>query len=293
MAVSDQFVESGGAWSALQKMLASDNLAQAYIFEGPTHVGKSTLAQRFAAEILALKEADKVARHPDFLLLGGDEEEISADAVRGLQKTLSLYPYSASKKVAVLTAVEIMNASAANALLKVLEEPSATSILILLTADVERVLPTIKSRCQIFSLRPVGAEKLRREILSKHPDAEKILAVSLGLPGLAVEYAQDAEKLNEAWRWREAAGEVSTWNAVEKLHAAESWASESRGKILSYLNTLIVVWRENLLSHLHSGSVAEVYQARNHLVAAMILSQEVRSRNVNLRLALENFYLNL
>lgn len=293
MAESDQFIGNAGAWRALETALRNGKPAQAYLFEGPEHIGKTTLALKFAAEILGVQTIQEVFGHPDFLFLGEDKCELSTAAVRDLQKNLSLYPYSAAHKVAILAGVEEASLSAANALLKALEEPVPSSVLILLTSDLSGVLATIKSRCQIMSLRPVPQAVLQKALLSRHPAGEKIVELSFGLPGLALTYAENPEMLEAALNCRQLAEKIDALGVVERLRLAENQAGESRAQVLISLSGFIAMFRAKLLGGMREGSQEEVRRQQARLVVAVALREEVLRGQVNLRLALENFYLNL
>jgi DNA polymerase-3 subunit delta' len=83
----------------------------------------------------------------------------------GLCHDLSLKPMSARRRVAIIDAVESMNEEAANALLKTLEEPPPHSILILISAGVDHLLPTIRSRCQVLSFQPLAPAEISQLLI--------------------------------------------------------------------------------------------------------------------------------
>jgi len=134
----------------LNRQLESGRLAHAYLFMGSRGTGKKELARELAVKILGLSSADDLARHPDHSVLDCSSEA-SAENVRDFIGRIALKPFVAKKKFALISNIENLNAQGANALLKTLEEPPESTVMVL-TADTGRVLPTIISRCQVFSI---------------------------------------------------------------------------------------------------------------------------------------------
>ncbi len=143
----------------LFERLAADEgeqLAHAYIFSGQETIGKRSFALELARHINAI-EPDRL--DPDFLFVSNSSSEtqasISIDEIRTIKNFLSLSAYG-RHKIVVIDNAHSMTPEAQNALLKVLEEPSARSLLILVTHASQQFLPTISSRCQeiVFNTHP-------------------------------------------------------------------------------------------------------------------------------------------
>lgn len=134
----------------LENALKRGKLSHAYVFAGPTGVGKKAIARKIAHELLG-SQADFI---PDLLEIDG-HEGIKIEQIRELIYKLSLKPYSAKYKVAIIDSVEQMTIEAANALLKNLEEPKPDTIIILITSNAERLPKTILSRCQKINFGPI------------------------------------------------------------------------------------------------------------------------------------------
>lgn len=139
----------------LSSAISKGKLAHAYIFAGPESVGKRTIALKLAQSILATEGQNF---HPDLLEING-QEGIKIEQIRELVYKLSLKPYMAKYKVAIIDAAENMTAEAANALLKCLEEPKPGTILILVTANPNRLPKTIISRTQKITFGPIEGMK--------------------------------------------------------------------------------------------------------------------------------------
>lgn len=145
-----------GVKRILDRHLAGSNFSQAYLFSGPSGIGKQVLAREFAAKILRTSRLDS---HPDFIVLD-QTGEISVEQARDFTSRLVLKPLIGDKKVAVINNAEQLNTQSANSLLKTLEEPSGDTIIILV-GDAQRLLPTIRSRCLILSMQLFSARQLR------------------------------------------------------------------------------------------------------------------------------------
>jgi len=183
----------------LRQSAAGDRLAHAYAFVGPSGIGKRRFAFELAQCLLCDRRRDAdldacgecssclqvTARtHPDLLtveLPEGKSElplklfigEKETRGKEGLCHDLSLKPMSSRRRVAIIDAAESMHEEASNALLKTLEEPPPNSILILISAGVDHLLPTILSRCQMLSFQPLApaevSQLLIREGLATDP----------------------------------------------------------------------------------------------------------------------------
>lgn len=101
---------------------------------------------------------------PDLLTIDEGEKVIGVESIRAVTRFLETRPQIASQKVVVIKQVEQLSVAAANALLKTLEEPSLGNTLILTANHTERLLPTILSRCQLVSLRPLLTEQFQQNM---------------------------------------------------------------------------------------------------------------------------------
>ena len=193
-------------------------LAHAWLICGPRGVGKATLAFRFARFLLAQGNGDAsggglfgdavaaekpetlhmdpdhpVFRrtasrgHADLLTVerGFDEKrgklrtEVVVDDVRGIGSFLGLTPAEGGWRVVVVDSADDMNRHAANAVLKVLEEPSPRALLLLVSHNPGRLLPTVRSRCRRLILKPLKEDRLAARLRELRPDLDETEALDL------------------------------------------------------------------------------------------------------------------
>ena len=219
----------------LQQAIAHNRIAPAYLFAGPSGIGKSLAAKAFAEELLAFNltpdQQERVKRrffagnHPDLLwvsptyqhqgkLLTVKEAEesglkrkapplIRIEQIREIGQFLSRPPLEASRAVIVLEEAQSMNEGAANALLKTLEEPGKAT-LILIAPSVDALLPTLVSRCQripfyrlsLSAMEQVLTQTGKEEILT-YP---QLLAIAQGSPGEAIAALEQLQAIPENLR---------------------------------------------------------------------------------------------
>ena len=149
--------------SALERLVTRGTPGHAYLFEGPEGVGKDTVAQALLTR-LACTQTDKLnpepcgqcssclgflrGDHPDVTRLERDGATIRIDPVRAALKRLRYEPVLGAIKGLIIESAELLREEAANALLKTLEEPSGSTIFVLVTSKPQLLLSTIRSRCQ-------------------------------------------------------------------------------------------------------------------------------------------------
>ncbi len=146
----------------LEKALAKNTLAHAYVFAGPEGVGKKTIVKNLAEQMLEMKGEF----HPDFLEVG-TVDGIKIEQIRDLTYKLSLMPYQAKYKIALIDNADQMTTEAANALLKVLEEPKSYTYIFLITSTPNKLPKTILSRCQKITFGPVEINREETEEITQ------------------------------------------------------------------------------------------------------------------------------
>jgi DNA polymerase III subunit delta' len=147
-----------------------DGVAHAYLFHGPTGVGKSAAAFAFAAALLGDERRVAARTHPDLYVLEPLGEMIRIDDVRALRRDLHMRPFEAPRRVYVVLGAERLNEDAADALLKDLEEPPPYAVLVLVASELGPLPPTILSRCQLVPFRRLSERAVREWIAARAPE---------------------------------------------------------------------------------------------------------------------------
>lgn len=276
-----QVIGQTRAVSLLQRSLEMDSLAHAYLFVGPAHVGKMTLALNLAqalnceaaetpcGECTSCKKITS-AKHADVQIIGLNHDEgsvgakpraeISIDQIRQVQHSASLPPFEGRYRVFIIDGAEFLSIEAANCLLKTLEEPPGKVAFILLTTS-EKLLPaTVISRCQRLELSPLVVAEVEDTLNSSwgiEPEKAKLLArLSHGCLGWAVSAALDEGLLHQRAEQLDGLLDIIDADCEERFaHAAQLAAqfSQNRGLVQDKLNLWLEWWRDLLLVKVGCG----------------------------------------
>ena len=144
--------------------------AHAYLFHGPSGVGKRALALAFAAALLSERERVERRTHPDLYVLEPLGDQIRIDAIRELRHDLHMRPFEAARRVYLVLGAGLMNEEAADALLKDLEEPPDYAVIVLLASELGRLPETIRSRCQLVPFQRLSQRALVEHVAARCPD---------------------------------------------------------------------------------------------------------------------------
>lgn len=311
----------------LEAALESGRLHHAYLLSGPAHVGKTTLATQLAqavnctgsdppcgacgpcVRIGAGAHADVATIEVDPEATEGARTVISIDAVKDIIASAHLRPYEGRTRVYIVQSADRLSQDAANALLKVLEEPPPDVLLLLLTDNPDGVLPTIRSRCQLIELRPLPvarvAELLRDEHGAGEEQAEMLARLSRGCVGWAIEASADESVLAEVHQQIERIADVIEGGLEARFAYADALArryqlDRAAGReelflLMRWLRDVLLIqhgqgarivnlsWRSTLerqAASLTSAQVTRWLRALTETVGAL-------ERNANPRLALE------
>lgn len=286
-----------------EKAAAENNLSHAYCFVGCNQIGKRKMARLLAARLLKTDE-EKLELNPDFFYLTREEHEttgkmrkdIAVSQARHLKSRLSVKSWLGGYKVAIIDEAETLNDESGNALLKTLEDSNEKTVLFLLTVDDNALLPTIRSRCQIFYFSLVPQKEMVDGLYGMGFDkkiVEEISEFSCGRPGLAINLASD-ESLREYFkqefaRWTK----ISTKPFFKKIAAFEDLLGDktdgvkTRDKIQESIDIWIMYWRRAMLEKPVSRAVKEIAR----LIDGLQETKKLVSMNVNSKLLLEQLFL--
>ena len=320
---------NAAAVALLRSHVATGSLRQAYLFSGPSGVGRRTLALRFAQAVNCLNppqagvycgvcRACKLLaemRHPDLEIVAAEQREgvLRVEQIRELQHHLSLAPYEAHYRIALLLRFEEANQNAQNALLKTLEEPPPKVLILITAEDTESLLPTIVSRCEIVRLRPMATQALAQTLLEQQAAeaslAAQIARLAAGRPGIAIHLLHHPQERQKLYQTITDHLHLLSASVFERFALAERFARElTKAELIPMLENWLSFWRDVSLSA-YSDQQSLTYSDFSE-AAAVIAAQvgkeqclqvlrqlrqtlEFLQGNVNLRLALEVLFLNL
>ena len=230
-----------------QQLAGRAQHAHAYLLHGAQGIGKRALAERLMARLLCQQPQGldacgqckaclllKAGSHPDNFVLEPEEADkpIKIDQVRELVSFVVQTAQQGGRKVVLIEPVEAMNINASNALLKSLEEPSGDTVLLLVSHQPSRLLPTIKSRCQqvacpqpslaqsrawLAGALADNSEEEREELLTLAAGSP-LMAVSLQAQGVREQRALVTEGVKKLLKQQQSPSQLAeAWNTVPLL----------------------------------------------------------------------------
>lgn len=300
-------------WQRVNQQRAASQLAHALLLAGPPGVGKRNFARALGHTLLCASPRDGLAcgeckacallsaqTHPDFVWLAPDEsgKAIKIDQIRQVVETMAQTAQQGGIKIVVVEPAEAMNRNAANALLKTLEEPTGSALLLLVSDAPGRLLPTIRSRCQRLefpipplaaaqawlALRGIDAGKLKLALVEA--DGRPLLASAL-LDGEGFAARQELSAELAAVLQRQASA----------VQMAERWQQRDWLDLLNWLQTRIAHALRSQFGRvaMTDAAVAELARVEAPTLFALmdtlggLINQTQGGGNPNRQLALETF----
>ncbi len=289
---------------SLERRIGQKKMAQSYLFSGPSGIGKRLVALEFAARLVGQGDfistpgvphpVDVRLIEPETVIKKGvmKEKKIPAEVIREGMAFLSTYPSSGQFRVLLIDQAELLSETAANALLKTLEEPNPTSVIILISSEEGRLLPTLLSRVEKIHFSFVAESRLEevfgREFSASDAAFSQFLS-SLGRPGLLIRARAEEVFLTEI---RETLGtlfRLSGSSLRERLFLAEKMAADVPTA------TRVLEW---WLPGLHSIALKRAGATGRarlfwYLEDVESTLQELKNTQANPRLLLEKLFLKL
>ncbi len=304
----------------LQNAIAMKKISHAYIINGEKSSGKEFIAGIFAMTLQCEKQGDNPCmechsckqaiskNHPDIIRVTHEKPNtISVDDVRTqINGDVAIKPYSSPYKIYIMNEAEKMTVQAQNALLKTLEEPPEYAVILLLTTNVNALLPTILSRCVVLNMRPVQ-DALVKNFLMKEvqvPDykAQVCVAFARGNIGKAklLATSEDFDNVKE-----EAITLLKYIQDMElnEVMAAIKKINDFKLDINDYLDIMAVWYRDVLLfkatndaNHLifkdeiqfiRKRADKSTYEGIENIIKALETAKNRLNANVNFELTME------
>lgn len=265
----------------LEKALKNGKLAHAYLLHGPERVGKLAVAKYFAETLGA--EIVLVDREHTLVSKKDERREIPIEDIRELKRMWTLAPSAHAWRVLIVNDAEHMSDQAANAFLKLLEEPGSRTVIFLIASSRDLLMPTIVSRAVTISFCLVP-DAVLREYLKKEKipagEADTLLTLAGGKPGVLRELlAEKMVRAREEELLKDLHACLVKGRAPEAFRLSERIAGdrETVGRALAHLYGLL---RRSLLSRVAGGDYSSYIGSIKHLdrVADMLETSNVQTR---------------
>ncbi|MGB8451125.1 MAG: DNA polymerase III subunit delta' [Anaerocolumna sp.] len=305
----------------LREAIKSDKVSHAYIFSGEDGAGKNLLGSAFAMSLQCedredLSDACGKCRsciqaasrnHPDIIRITHEKASIGVDDVRlQINNNIQIKPYSSPFKIYIIDEAEKLTEAAQNAILKTIEEPPAYAVIILLTNNLNALLPTIISRCITLKLKAINKELIKSFLMSEYkvPDyqAELSAVFAQGNVGKAVKYASSDEFIElkkDVLHLLKYIDEMEVYEIIDGMKRI----SEKKDRINDYLDLMILWYRDvlmykvtndlNLLTYkdeyldITRQASIRSYEGIEKIIAAIEKAKMRLNANVNFDIAIE------
>ena len=293
----------------LKKSFENSRISHAYLFSGVDGLGKKTVALEFVKLINDQKE-DLSKNHPDLIIVE-PQPSIQISQIRDMQKALSLRPFSAPFKIAIIDEAEKMTAQAQNCLLKTLEEPKGQAVLFLISSSPEMLFETVRSRVQSLEFYPLSLAEMRDFLKSKTSlsNLEKLVFISEGRPGKAIDFLKNPKKLEVWWQMFKDVQKLVDSDISSRFKYLNDFFQENNSKefldiFLRYLR-LILLSKCSALPRISQQKVSEFKisdgfnksYSLQRIKDIIKLGEKMRflvsNTNINRKLALETLFLNI
>ncbi len=295
----------------LKKIISSNNISHALIFEGLSGLGKKKLAIYFFKKMNCIEKLNEMPcdkckncslinqlNHPDLSVIEAKNKEIQISQIKEVIHKTSFCHYSSPFKWVIINNAHLMNKEASNSLLKLLEEPRKNTVIILVTSNSKALLDTVSSRSQKIKFFPLKENEIVSLLEKLKCDKEKIKEIScfsFGIPGKAVEFALNYDKIKERKdKIKDLAKIVSFKNPfyfkfqyAKKISEDPSNLKETLEIWKSYLRGLLL---EKAKKNKIDGSFYKTKSFLEEIEKAVYLTSKT---NTNSRLIIENLVLNL
>lgn len=275
----------------LKQVIDHRELAHAYLLVGPDGAGKNAVAQWLALRLFCLHpqndepdyrcaECRRIlsGNHPDVVVAEPEGRQIKVDRIRYLKSEFSKSAMEGNQKIFIIKGAEKMTSSAANSLLKFIEEPGPGTYILLLTTNKSAVLPTILSRTQVLELAPLKRTDLLRVMTDRGITASQA-QIAVGLTdsvAQVVDWCNDdwfAEAIQGVVQWYRHASQGQMMAFVDVATVLGKLGNHSRDRQQVLLDLIALLWRDTLL---WANGVQN--QARLHFIDDQQLISEVSQR---------------
>ena len=260
--------------SILEKSIKLNKTSHSYILWGIEGIGKKLIAREFAKNILCLEQRENCNcksciefdsnNNPDFQLIEPNEGKVKIEQIREMQRKVAEKPIISTKKVYIIDNADTMTTEAQNCLLKTLEEPPEYIMIILICANEDNLLSTIKSRCTRMHFESIDTEEVRKYIIQKYPDqeiSENIINLSQGSIGKAIKLNQNKniyENIEKILLSMQNKDLIEIVQMSEEIYKTK----EEINSILDYMNVILLKLSKQNIKYIRCIEIVEQTKKR-------------------------------
>jgi DNA polymerase-3 subunit delta' len=319
----------------LQSAISGDKLAHAYLFHGASQLGKKTVAGKLISSLFCFEDGKRpcgvctncrqveAGVYPDLYTVEREINEkteklrrdIVIEQVRQLKTKLQQGTMLNGYKVALISEANLLNPNAANALLKILEEPTKNTIIVLVANNISDLPDTIVSRCQTFKFLPVAVPTISHYLSNRSvEDPEALARKSYGKPGMALSLSKNKELSNRLESNVETFFESIGGDTVKRFSLADTAIDWQKDEVVNVgeLDILLTDWQsvvrdimliksgnEALISNIDHVSDLEKQADRLKVSSLKSILEKIGQardyayHNISSKSALENLIINL
>lgn len=276
-----------------------------YVFAGASELGKRTFAALLSATLLATS-VERLVAHPDYLLLERfvDEKtekrkrDITVEQSRDLKRRIVTSSWGVGQRFVVIDGADTLNEEASNALLKLFEEPPARTVFFLIVEHEHALLPTIRSRAQVFHFSPVSRTDIVSGLIARGVSgsrAEDSARSSWGRPGRAIALSASAELRAEDDVCRGRLKALIGQPFYRQSKDIEEWLGKGEDTRLDRdeLDAMLEAWTMYIHENLGENVPPNELAAGLDRIRAIEEARDLIRRQVNPRLAFEQLALRL
>lgn len=292
------------------KSVSKNALSHAHLIIGEDGIGKSLLADEFAYKIL---EIPSQKEHVDVVHYKSEKASFGVDLVRSIIAEANKKPYECDRKVIIIHNGEKLTIAAQNALLKTIEEPPTGIFIIILSKDIDSILETIRSRCQIHRLAPLNRQEINLYINEKYNNVNEklnrtLISFSEGIPGRVDKFMSDEIFRDIRNTVIEMLKDIGNGNINVPIKYSDKFYS-MKGNESEILETITIFARdsivfkeiENNLSIINGDKIEDIreiannlsYKKLNKIIKAVNEARNNLKSNTNLWLTLDSMLIGI
>ena len=258
----------------LKKSVELKKISHSYIFWGIEGIGKKIIAKEFAKEILCLNQQENcncksciefnTNNNPDFQLIEPNEGKVKIEQIREMQRKIAEKPIISDKKVYIIENSDTMTTEAQNCLLKTLEEPPEYITIILICANEDNLLSTIKSRCTRMHFEPINNEEIKKYIIQNYPEqeiSENIINLSQGSIGKLIKLNENKsiyENIEKIFLSMQNKDLIDILQMSEEIYKTK----EEINSILDYMNVILLKLSKQNIKYIRCIEIVEQTKKR-------------------------------